>query len=431
MLKRLDAALPKVNFAKAQFPEPFHIGLEYNPPEHEHWNIVNIGMQVPESIQVYICADNCMRGVVMTAYEMAQEERFCCVTICEADVFKGNMEEQMIEGVSEAIDRQFQRPKMVICFPVCTHRIMATDMTYVYKTLRARYPDIDFVEAWMDCLLQKEHILPDYRLRKLMYGPIQKRPLDHSVALLGSEVLHQDHSDLTYLLKDYEIKQLQNMRSYEEFLDLGAISLTIATIDAGKMANEDLAKRLEIPSLYMPATYDYKEIDALEEQLCKRLAIKERIDLKDACEEAYEKLLKEVGDRPIAIDYTANPRPLSLARFLIDHGFHVTTIYAEAFLEEERQDFEYLQEHAPDLIIEPTIHTGMIGISAPHLDALAIGPKAAYFQNTSHFVNMIEGGGLFGYHGILEMAHLMHEAIHEEKDLEAITQKAMGWEALK
>ncbi len=48
---------------------------------HGNWNIVHTGMQVPESIQIYVCADNCMRGVVLTAAEMNAADRFSFVLV--------------------------------------------------------------------------------------------------------------------------------------------------------------------------------------------------------------------------------------------------------------------------------------------------------------------------------------------------------------
>ena len=57
---------------------------------------------------------------------------------------------------------------------------------------------------------------------------------------------------------------------------------------------------------------------------------------------------------------------------------------------------------------------------------LAIGQKAAYFTGTSHFVNMVEDGGLYGYGGILELAAMMEEAAGEEKDTEKLIQ-VKGW----
>ena len=80
MLRRVgetvDSKDAVVKIKDASFPTPFVSALEYNSPVHGNWNIVHTGMQVPESIQIYVCADNCMRGVVLTAAEMNAADRF-------------------------------------------------------------------------------------------------------------------------------------------------------------------------------------------------------------------------------------------------------------------------------------------------------------------------------------------------------------------
>lgn len=80
MLKRVgDREFPgktEVFIKEASFPVPFQPGLEFNSPAHGNWNIVHTGMLVPEAQQIYVCADNCMRGVVLTAAEMNAADRF-------------------------------------------------------------------------------------------------------------------------------------------------------------------------------------------------------------------------------------------------------------------------------------------------------------------------------------------------------------------
>ncbi len=71
----------------ASFPKPFASKLEYNSPVHGNWNIVHTGMQVPETIQIYVCAENCMRGVVLTAAEMNAADRFSYVIVEEKGSF--------------------------------------------------------------------------------------------------------------------------------------------------------------------------------------------------------------------------------------------------------------------------------------------------------------------------------------------------------
>ena len=57
--------MSRIAIKDASFPAPFASKLEYNSPVHGNWNIVHTGMQVPESIQLYVCAENCMRGVFL------------------------------------------------------------------------------------------------------------------------------------------------------------------------------------------------------------------------------------------------------------------------------------------------------------------------------------------------------------------------------
>ena len=95
MLKRVRADFSEASLpiSQAHFPAPFAAGLEFNTPEHSHWNIVHIGMQLPESRQIYICGDNCMRGVVMTADEMDAGDRFGMVLLEDKDLMDSELTE--------------------------------------------------------------------------------------------------------------------------------------------------------------------------------------------------------------------------------------------------------------------------------------------------------------------------------------------------
>ncbi len=419
-----------LSIGEASYPEPFSIGLEYNPPVHVTWNIVHIGMQVPDSMQVYICATNCMRGVIMTAYEMGAEDRFACVTLEESDILRGDMEKQIIDGVSESIRRYDKPLKAVIVFPVCIHKVLSTDLNYVYKTLRARFPNLIFMEAYMDPLSQKEGLPPDQRLRAVMYDGVQPLKCDGGVNLLGSEVVHDRYSDLCDLIKNRPLRQLQGMR-YSDYLQLGASTLNICTYSGGDYGIQALSKRLNQDYLYLSSSFDYEEIDQQRTLLCERLGISAPEGEKEACEEALAALKGLLQDIEIVIDYVGITRPLSLARLLLDHGFHVTQVYLDTIFTEEKKDFDYLQAHYPHLTLLPTIHSHMRVYQNKDPDVLAIGPKAAYFRKTPHFVNMIENGGLWGYKGILGLCELMKEAYLEEKDPAVIVpRKGLGCECV-
>ena len=56
--KKIDSKEAVLKIKDASYPAPFASELEYNSPVHGNWNIVHSGMQVPESIQIYVCADS-------------------------------------------------------------------------------------------------------------------------------------------------------------------------------------------------------------------------------------------------------------------------------------------------------------------------------------------------------------------------------------
>ena len=109
MLKRVGGEInPEgavTTIGEAEFPVPFPLGLEFNSPVHGNWNIVHTGMLMPEAIQIYVCADNCMRGVVLTAAEMNAAGRFSFVIVEEENLLYGNLEDVKIEGVTDVLNK--------------------------------------------------------------------------------------------------------------------------------------------------------------------------------------------------------------------------------------------------------------------------------------------------------------------------------------
>ena len=150
-------------------------GLEFNSPAHGNWNIVHTGMLLPESIQIYVCADNCMRGVVLTAAEMNAADRFSFVIVEEEDLLNGNLEDVTIEGVTDVLRKRKDHPKAVLLFTVCLHHFLGCDLERVYEELEDRFPDIFFVRCYMDPIMQKHGLTPDQKLRKAIYDGLKVR----------------------------------------------------------------------------------------------------------------------------------------------------------------------------------------------------------------------------------------------------------------
>ena len=69
---------------------------------------------MPEARQIYVCADNCMRGVVLTAAEMNAADRFSFVIVKEENLLNGNLEDITIEGVTDVLNKLEEKPKAVL-----------------------------------------------------------------------------------------------------------------------------------------------------------------------------------------------------------------------------------------------------------------------------------------------------------------------------
>lgn len=428
--------LPAVPIGEAAFPSPFQPGLEFNPPVHGTWNIVHIGMLLPEAQQIYVCAVNCMRGVVLTAAEMNASERFSFVLLEERDLLTGQVEEVTIEGVTDVLHKLPALPPAVLLFTVCVHHFLGCDLNRIYRELGRRFPSVTFLRCCMDPIMQKGGLSPDQKLRKAMYDPLQPLPVRRgAVALLGGNFPLEEDCDLKRLLSagGVTLKELPGCASYGEYLSMGEAELYLAVAPNGRYGAEQTAKRLGRPFLYLPATFDFaglrRELTALAEALGLPLP---DLGVEEArTEEALGRAHALIGSTPIAIDCTVHPRPLGLALLLLEHGFSVDTVYLDGVSREEEGAFRTLQERYPTLTLKATIQPAMRVLPrGTRPNALAVGQKAAWFEGTGHFVNLVEGGGLWGFQGIRSMAALLEDAFRTEKDTrDLVPRKGLGCES--
>lgn len=435
MLKRINGtrALPGVTIGEAAFPAPFPSGLEYASPARGTWNIVHTGMLIPQAHEIFVCAASCLRGVVLTAAELGMSHRFSTVEIRENNLLEGDMEELVIEGVSDIIGKLPVRPPVVLVYTSCVHHFTGCDLEMIYETLRSRFPDIDFADCYMTPIMRKSGLTPDQLMRSRLYMPLKKRPIrPDAVAIIGNDLPMDRDNDLVQLLLagGKKIHEITACRTYDAYQEMAESAVYVSSYPSAVAGGDMLAQRLGGRHVYLPFSFDYDEIEAGLTGLARELALPEPdfTGKREACRSALEQTLALVGRTPIAIDYTFCPRPLGLAKLLLDAGFRVERVYLDVVTGEEKETFLYLQEHFPGLELYPTVHAGMrFHPDREKSDFLAIGQKAAHFTNTCHFVNVVEGGGMLGYQAVLKTLQLMQEAYREEKDMRSLIQiKGMG-----
>jgi len=439
MLKRLngedDMTGAEVAIHDASFPVPFVSGLEYNAPARGPWNIVHTGMLVPESHQVFACAQGCLRGVILTAAEMIAMDRMSWISVDQNDLFDGSLERNIVDGTAEIIRKLPKKPRAVLLFISCVHLFAGCDFEAMLDELCAMFPDIDFIDCYMNPTMRKSGLTPDQLMRRQLYAPFQPCPADKkTVNFIGNDRPTDETSELIQLIKNagWELRDITLCRNYDEYMRMAKSELEITYLPTAKASGDALEKRLGRKHLYLPLSYNFDEIERNLNLLADALGVAapDWTEAKRNAVRALEQAKAAIGDTPVEIDYTATPRPVGLALLLAEQGFRVTRIYTDAMIEEERPAFERLRALVPDLMLTATVHTKMRfagkGIHERG-DVLAIGQKAAYFSGTKHFVNIVSGGGMYGFDGIARLAQRMIEAAAHEQDTEVVIQhKGLG-----
>ena len=433
----------EVPIGEAVYPAPFKNGLQYAPPARGTWTIAHSPMLIPGCHEIYVCCSCCLQGVVLSALEIPEggRSRFSMVTVGEEHVVKGNLEEMMIEGVTSILNELPERPSLVECFTSCIQHFLHIDLKMVYGTLRKRFPDIDFVDGYMIPTLQRR-FSPDELGRRQLVRALRKGEQEKAVNLIVNYYPTDPDSEICRLIREngYRVRDFAAAADYGEYRAMGNSEINVYFLPNSAPAAEDLKRRLGQKAFYAPYSWDYEEITetlaAFSELLGNPSEGSGWEHEKRMCDEALDHLAKLLDGTETAIDYTATPRPLGLARLLLSHGIRVTRVYLDAVSTGEEKAFIWLKEHHPDLILSSAQHfkLPLLTCAAGRSHAfLAIGQKAAYFTGTDRFVNMIENGAgeemkeLWGFSGILKLAELMEEAFRTPKDVAAIIQtKAWG-----
>ena len=227
MVRKLEG----IEITNANFPSPFVSGLEYATPARGTWNIVHTGMLIPEAHEIFVCAASCLRGVVLTAAEMHAEDRFSTVEIKEHNLLDGDMEDLLIDGVSDIIEKLPKRPPAVLVYTSCVHHFAGCDLEMVYRELRDRFPDIDFTDCYMNPIMRKSGMTPDQLMRSRLYMLLKEREKKESaVAIIGNDLPTREESELLQILKaaGLKIHEITSCKTYAEYQEMAESSYYIS-----------------------------------------------------------------------------------------------------------------------------------------------------------------------------------------------------------
>jgi len=409
------------------------IGLSYASPVRGVWNIVHIGTLVPEAHEVFVCPTSCLRGVVLTTAEMGAMDRLSTITVGEDNILEGDMEEALQRGVERIIRELPEKPRAMLIFTSCIHHFMAVNYHRVYKVLRQEFPDIDFIDCYMNPIMRRKAPAVPTLWRQIhrLLKPAEKNP--GQVNLVGNCFRYGEYSDLNVMLGNAGIRvmDVNTCTCYDEFMKMGESLVNFTFHNTANAAAKDMKIRLSQEWIKMRPGYDYAEIDSDMAAAAEFLRIAPVSDeeiriLREKAEDAVKGARKALGGVPVSIDYTAVDRPLELAIYLLKHGFNVESVFIDVFTESE-DIFEKLKSLKPDLKIYQSVGWNIRRMERFHNGKIVgIGQKSAYFNDTDYFVNIVENEGMYGYRGICRLMELLSRAAVEKKPMRELVQ-IKGW----
>ncbi len=423
----------------AVFNKMFSQSLEYMTPARGTFNIAHTGMLIPESHEIFVCASNCLRGVILTAGELHRMNRFSTIEVKQNMLYDGSMEYEIIDGVKDIINKLDYKPRAILLYFSCLHHFMGIDIDMIMQNIKNENEGIDFIDCYMNPTLRKSGITPDENMRMRLYRLLKEQELmDNVVAFVGNDLKMDEDCELVKILEknNMEIKEIHRCKNYDMYKSLSKAKYYIVTYNSAKKAGKDMEERLNGKSIYMSNSFDYDEIEKELGEMCEILNIKNfdkeyYENMRKKCDEKLKSLKELIGDRKISVDYTFTNRILSFCKLLLNRGFNVDRIYADSFIEDDKEDFYYIKNKYGNVKIYKTSSPYMQYIDdlEEKENYLAIGQKAAFFTKTNNFVNVIEGGGFFGFSGILKIIELMEDAYKNEKEmLSLISIKGLGCE---
>ncbi len=420
---------------------PFGSGAEYSPPARGTWTIAHTPFLVPDSLEIFVCPEGCLRGVVLSAAECGGTERFSAVAVKEEDLYQGDMEALFIEGASEILRKRDSLPKVCFIFTACIHHFLGLDRKLIFSALRERFPSVDFIESYMNCTMRKSKLSYEDVQWRQNYAGLHGSPADakdtRQVNIIGSYFPTDSDSELIGMLKagGYNVIDTARLGTYGEYRLMEKSARNIYHLPVAREACRDLSERLGQKSVYVPYTWEPDEIRELIRKTATEFDCPVPSDI-DGLEERAMDALYSAGARfraagaEVGVDSVSTPRPFGLARLLTKTGFTVRTVYADTVFPEDEASFEALRREHPGIIMSAAVNFRMRlrprDTSAKLAENgklfVAVGQRAAYFSGTDRFVNMVANDGLWGFTGIEKLAHELETALKEPQDTRSVIQ---------
>lgn len=417
----------------------FEQTLHYSSPGHGDWGVVRIGMLAPESVQLFICPSACGRHGAIGAMKQGLKERLFYLYVDQSDIIDG-YDDLIPDAVDEVLEILEPFPRVFFLFVSCLDDLIGTDHEALLEVLGTRHPDIEFRMCHMNPISLGTKTPPPVSIQNNLYsllGTGKRRDQGADTAenqwgeginAIGNLEATADTSEIHDFLTAYggtRLRHISQYKTFDAYQEMAGSKANLVLGAPGRQAAQQMEKRLGIPWIFMPITYNIEEIEGNYRKL-KEFLFPDQAELFDTApcraeaRKAVEEAAGKVGDLPIIIDASATAQPFGMAAALIQYGFHVARVEAQDCMAFDRPHMDWLKEHCPEVEICQPEHHKAVMFQRRMEKSLAIGVEGAYIAGSKHVADLFNDSGMFGYDGVCRLMKLIEEAAKQETDLKQL-----------
>lgn len=389
--------------------------LSFNSPGAQGFGVKRAGLAVPGSVMLLVAPGCCGRNTTMLSELGGYADRFYYLLQDDTDIITGRHLNRIPEAVKEVVEFHDPKPTCVMICITCVDALLGTDMDRVCKKASAA-AGVPVLPCYMYALEREGRVPPMTAVRKTVYALLEKRPKKSTtVNILGQFAPYRDDSEIYDILRNLGVKKINEIsrcETFEEYMGMGEANFNLVLNPETRLAAEDIAKRLEIPSVELTRQYRIDKIHKQYQLLGGALGT--TIDDSkwyDEAEKAIEDFKEKHPKLSFAIGECLNADSFELALALVQYGYEVNEIYGTV----SGENFAYIKQLAkvsPETRIYTNLEPTMLYYDCSECEAdITIGKDAEYYHPDAPNVAWNKETQPFGYAGLKALLEEIEEAI--------------------
>lgn len=393
--------------------------LSFNSPGAKGFGVKRAGLSIPGSVMLLVAPGCCGRNTTMLSELGGYSDRFFYLTMDDTDIVTGRHLTKIPKAVEEVVDSMETPPSTVVICITCVDALLGTDMERVCRKATDKV-GIPVIACYMYALTREGRVPPMTAVRKTIYSLLEKRKKKSTtVNFMGEFAPFRDDFELYDMLKDIGIKKINEVsrcKDYEEYLQMAEANFNILLNPEGRLAAEDIRKRLDIPEIELTRVY---QIDKIKNQynLLGQILGTELNDEKyyEETIQELEKFMSKYNNLTFAIGECMNGSAFEMTLAFLRYGYKVAAVYGTV-TGESKVYIKEIAKISPETRIYTNMSPAMIYYNGGETEVdVAIGADAAYYHPEVPGVLWNDEIIPFGYAGLKALLREIDKALENIK----------------